>query len=55
MKDVSHHLKHTQKKVIQSARKEQVQELLVVAINNGNEVNNANFSKKSRKPSYWTS
>lgn len=55
MKDVNHHLKYTQKKVIQSARKEQLQELVSVANSNGNGAVNENSSKKSRKPSYWTS
>lgn len=53
MKDVNHHLKYTQKKVIQSARKEQLQELVAAsASNNGN---SGNSSKKTRKPSFWTS
>lgn len=49
MKDSNHHRKHTQKKVVQSARKEQVQEVLASA----NASVNGSFSKKMKKPSYW--
>lgn len=54
MKDVSHHLKHTQKKVIQSVRKEQAQELAAAANHTSHATINGYSSKKSAKPSYGT-
>lgn len=53
MKDAIHHLRHTQKKMIQSARKERLQELLTAANSNLNGNVNESASKKTKKPSYW--
>ncbi|MBA3238453.1 MAG: hypothetical protein H0T62_08940 [Parachlamydiaceae bacterium] len=53
MKDAIHHLKHTQKKVIQSARKagmqEQEQEMVKTSIAS----NNGNYSKNVKKDSSY--
>lgn len=54
MKDACHHLKHTQKKVIQSVRKEQAQTLAAPANNVAYGKINGYSSKTASKPSYGT-